>query len=291
MASIQTILCPVDFSPATPRQMALATDLARVLGSRLVVHHNLEKLPPGAGVGWMWAESHSGSPSQADGEQRLRDLLAQIPEGIEIEAKITHGSPTASVLAVVELVAADLVILTTHGNDSEHHASVTEQVLEEARCAVLVLHETTVDGEERPFAGAATRRQIVLVPTDLTAGSRPAVEFAFELARALPIELHLLHVAAASHAAEMDGSAWETGVLRQLAEQAPNDLDGRVVVHVACGDPSHMIAREAARLKSCCIVMGEHTRAPLRRWLTRDTSLAVLHEACCPVWYVPGQAA
>ena len=33
--------------------------------------------------------------------------------------------------------------------------------------------------------------------------------------------------------------------------------------------------------------MGEHTRVPIKRWLTHDTSRAVLHEAPCPVWYVP----
>ena len=40
MTVIKTILCPVDFSQATARQVELAAGLARLFGARLVLHHN-----------------------------------------------------------------------------------------------------------------------------------------------------------------------------------------------------------------------------------------------------------
>ena len=60
MLAIRTVLCPVDFTPATPRQLGLATDLCRAFGARLVLHHNLAAVPFGAGVTWMWQSEHPG---------------------------------------------------------------------------------------------------------------------------------------------------------------------------------------------------------------------------------------
>ena len=67
----------------------------------------------------------------------------------------------------------------------------------------------------------------------------------------------------------------------------PADLARRTHVHVEEGDPVPAIVDAAKRLGVSCIVMGEHTTVPLRRWLTHDTARAVLHGAPCPVWYVP----
>lgn len=76
-----------------------------------------------------------------------------------------------------------------------------------------------------------------------------------------------------------------------LRAMIPHDLAARTRVHVREGDPSLGIVQQAKDLAASCIVMGEHTRAPLRRWLSHDTSRGVLHEAPCPVWYVSGQIA
>jgi nucleotide-binding universal stress UspA family protein len=287
MAAIRTVLCPVDFSTATPHQLALATDVCRAFGARLVLHHNVESVPTGVGVGWMWKGEHQGPPSEADCEEALRRLLAELPEGVVAEARITRGLASPSVCVVGELVEADLVVVATHGELPEQHTSVTEQVLEHSRCSVLALHDAGVDRGVPRFGPAGDAPQVVLAPTDFSGESAKAVGFALELARRLPIELHLLHVTPPGEVAREPVEEVE----RRLRTLVPAELEARVRLDAVVGEPSAEIAKAAERLGASCIVMGEHTRAPLKRWFTRDTSREVLRQAHCPVWFVPDRAA
>ncbi len=290
MPAIRIVLCPVDFSPATERQLGLAIDLCRAFRAKLVLHHNLETASHVPGVGWMWAAKHHGSPSDAVEEDQLQRLLNELPSGIEAEARITHGAHSTAVAAVGEVVGADLVILTTHGDAAEDHTSVTEQLLERAGCAVLALHDPHLESRLPSFAETVEGAQVLLVPTDFSADSVPAVEVALKLARRLAFEVHLLHVVAPAGAG---GSSVEVaeGSKEKLEALVPAELRDRVRLHLESGDPGSRIPAAAERLGACCIVMGEHARGAIRRWFTRDTSRQVLHAARCPVWYVPRRVA
>jgi nucleotide-binding universal stress UspA family protein len=289
MFSIRTVLCSVDFSPATPRQVDVAADLCRAFGARLVLHHNIPGAGAGAAVGWMWTASHPPeSPHAID--ERLRLELARVSSGLTAEARITEGPVAQTVLTVGEAVRADVVVLSTHGATTEDHTSITEEVLHSGQRAVLVLHEEELERQTPRFAQATGALQIVVVPTDLTPESHGAVECGVDLARKLPIELHLLHLRQGATSNDRHASAADD-LRRRMAALVPADLDARVRLHVEDGDPARGIVQAAAILNASCIVMGEHTRAPFRRWFTRDTSRAVLHQAPCPVWYVPGRAA
>src|SRR5262245_25592119 len=129
MISLQTVLCPVDFSPATPRQVDLAAELCRAFGARLVLHHNRHSLGAGASVGWMWNADHYGDCRTVQ-EAKLRECLARVPDGIRVEPLTTEGPPSRAVLAAGDLVQADLFVLTAHGTLSDDHASITQKVIE-----------------------------------------------------------------------------------------------------------------------------------------------------------------
>jgi len=291
MIAIRTILCPVDFSAASARQVDLAANLCRAFQAQLVLHHNLPSLAPGAGVGWMWAADHPPM-SEETVRERLAALAGTRP-GLKVETKITRGPTLPAVLAVSGSAAADLVVLSTHNAPAEEHASVTERVLEQTQRSVLVLHDTAAEHNALTFDLSSGHRQVTIVPTDLTPESGEAVDFAFELARTLPLDVHLLHLLPRGRPVPFDHDHdHERAVAnaeRQMQALVPRDCAAFSSVHVREGDPAHGILQVAIELAAACIIMGEHTRAPLRRLLSRDTSRAVLHQAPCPVWYVPGQ--
>lgn len=287
MSDIRTVLCPVDFSNATKRQVDFTVELCALFGARLVLHHNLPNVGTGAAVGWMWAEGHPGALSKSDAEEQLQRTLAGIPKSVPSEARLTHAPPTASVLTVAQIVQADLLVLTAHGGSHDDHMSMSEQILESSSCGVLALHDASIDHAAPRFSLAGIAPQRVLVPTSFSETSDDAVSFAFDLARQLPLEVHLLHIEPSRTSSEEPASTQADEDRRRLRALVPSDLEDRTQIHVATGDPAEEIPAIAERLGASLIVMGEHRRTSLKRWFTRDTGRFLLHHAHCPVWYVP----
>jgi nucleotide-binding universal stress UspA family protein len=290
MLPIRTVQCSVDFSAVTARQMRIAAGLCRTFGARLILHHNIFEVARGSGVGWMSAAAHP--PESTDFVERTLESLASECPDVVVESHITRGGLAESVLALGDAMAADLVVLSVHGGSSEEsleddHVSLTEQVLERGKRDVLVLHATDA-AEGDVLFDADGQRRVALVPTDLSTASRAAMDLASELARRLPLELHVLHLVARGTGKHGSVSDAKEG----LAGLVAKDLADRTVLHVEDGEVVPGIVRAAERLDASCIVMGEHTRAPIRRWFARrNTSRAVLRQAPCPVWYVPGRVA
>lgn len=184
-------------------------------------------------------------------------------------------------------IAADLLVLTTHGESHEDHTSITEQLLDRAQCEVLALHDASVDHAVPHFASPDVGTRKILAPVSFSDTSASALELSFDPARTLPLEVHLLHVEPARASIDEPVSAPADEDRRRMMELVPEDFAERVRLHVTAGDPAREISAMAERLGASLVVMGEHTRAPLRRWFTRDTGRSVLHHAHCPVWYVP----
>ncbi|HXT68326.1 MAG TPA: universal stress protein [Vicinamibacterales bacterium] len=294
MIAIRTVVCPVDFSPATGRQLRLAIDACRSFGGRLVLHHNVTDVSVGAGVGWMWHAREPGAqPATESADEGLRRLIALVPPGIPVETCITRGAATEAVLRVSDAAEADLVVLSAHAGKTEDHASVIEYLLARSSHAVLALHDPGEDDRVPRFTPAddgGDTMQTVLVPVSLSADAHAQLAFAAELARMFPVRLHVLHVMEPP----IDREQRNAGTLAarpQLDALIPADLRSRAAIHVETGEPVPAIVEMARALSASCIVMGEHTRVPVKRWLNHDTARAVLDDAHCPVWYVPSPLA
>ena len=287
MIAIRIVVCPVDFSEATSRQVDLAADVCCAFGARLVLHHNVTDVSVGAGVGWMWHADHE-PPPRSSVDERLRALAHRVPAGVEVETCITRGAATEAVLTVSDAAEADLIVLSAHAGKTDDHASVIGYLLEHSSRAVLAMHDAGRDAALPRFGwgdGERYAMQAILVPVNLTSHAHVNVDFACALARQFPIRLHLLHVVEPHLGRE--GRLPADAVAPRLGALVPSDIVWRATVHVAEGDTVPSIVRSAQDLRASCIVMGEHTRTPVKRWLTHDTSRAVLPEAPCPVWYVP----
>ena len=288
MISIRSVVCPIDFSPATARQVDLASEVARAFGARLVLHHNVSDLSVGAAVGWMW-HADNAIPQAALVDEQMRRVLNQVPAGTSVEACITRGAVTEAVLAVTKAAEASLVVLSEHAGKADDHKSVIEYLLERANAPVLALHDPGEDIGTPDFAlddGKTRGMREILVPLSLTTESHPHVDFACDLARVFPLHLHFLHVVETGDV-RADPTRTHTPQAAGLDHIVPDDLSGRATVHQEVGEPLVMITRMARELAASCIVMGEHARTPLMRWFTQDVARAVLHDAPCPVLFVP----
>jgi nucleotide-binding universal stress UspA family protein len=204
---------------------------------------------------------------------------------------MTRGASAEGVLRVSEAAEADLILLSEHDGKTEDHASVIEFLLEHSRCPVLALHDR-LDPEQTPQFGtpAASATQVLLVPVNNLA-AHPQVDVACDLARQYPgLQLHLLHVLAPLAAPATQGAAIDA-MRHELTALVPEELASRTEVHVEDGEAVPTIVELARHLSASLIVMGEHTRVPIKRWLNHNTARAVLHQAPCPVWYVPAAQA
>jgi nucleotide-binding universal stress UspA family protein len=148
---------------------------------------------------------------------------------------------------------------------------------------VVTIHDAIAGAENvRVRARPGHAAPEVVVPVDLTTASAPVLDYAFDLARALGLYLHVLHVEGARTNAETHDAT-----RRRLAGMVPADLVGRVECHLGAGDPVERILAFLCERLPAYAIMGEHARDLVRRLFTRDTARELLHRAPCPVWFVP----
>jgi universal stress protein A len=286
---IRTILCPIDFSDLSARELSIAAELGRAFRARLVLHYNRIAVAPGLARAWDWEASHRSERfGEPEAERRMAAALAAVPAGVIAEGVISTGPVGLIVLSLAERVPADLIVIGSHGWSTEEHASITERIIAEAPCPVLSLHE----GDERKeplrlaTAGGAPPPHAV-VPTDFSPTARHAVEYACALSRVVPLHLELLHVLPPGRRS----AAAEEAARQQLDATVPDDLTTRVATRIRHGEPTTEILSHLAEVRPQFAVLGEHARDVLRHLFTRDTTCTVMHEASCPVWIVPRRAA
>jgi universal stress protein A len=285
---IDTILCPIDFTDLSARELAIAVELARTFRARLVLHHNRAAIAPGLARAWDWEASHRNERlGEAEAERQMAAALAAVPEDVPAEGVISAGPVGLIVLSLAERVPADLIVVGSHGWSTEEHASITERIIAGAPCSVLSLHEGGAWTEPLRLVTAGGALPRVVVPTDFSPTARHAVEYAYALSRIVPLHLELLHVLPAGRHA----SAAEEAARQQIDASVPDDMRTRVATRIRQGEPTTEILAHLAEVRPQFAVLGEHSRHVLRHLFTRDTTCAVMHEASCPVWIVPTRAA
>jgi len=279
---LRTILCPVDFSDLSATGTTVAVDVAREFGARVVLHHDCAAIPPGIARQWDWEATHGRTDSEAQAERRMQAALNALPADVRAEGLVSVGPVVGALLALAEELHADLIVLGSHGWSTETHASVTERIIAEAPCPVLTFNDGALaTGRFRLRSEVGGEPPIVVVPTDFSPTAAHAVRYAWALARALPIRVHLLH------ALPRRSRDVESAARCRLAALQPADVSGRVDVHVTVGDAAEVIFAHLAAVRPSFAVLGEHARALIRRTFTRDTARKVVHGAGCPVWVVP----
>ena len=291
MRRVRNVLCAVDLSAISTREIEVATEVCAVLDTRLVVVHHREDLAPSRVTPWEWwvgCHRDGGVPDAA--ERRLADVLKTVDGRVAVEAVLTSGALTAVVGHLVTALPADLLLLGSHGASTANHDSFAERTITRSTTAVLVIHDDDVNGTPlRLRRKSEEPLPVVVVPLDFTASSTAAIEWALTFARAVPLDLHLLHVlptVATLARAAITGRTPADFVdlaLARLHALLPGDFAGRSTCSAEWGDPGAVITAYADRIGPDLMVMGQH----MGGLVMRDTTHALLHRAWCPLLVAP----
>jgi nucleotide-binding universal stress UspA family protein len=290
--TVQTILCPTDFSVFSSRAFRHAVALAQQLGARLEVVHVTPSLRRYAGDTLLpnaVAELIPAMRREAEADAR-RFVEPAVEARVPVEIEIRDGEPWREILSLAQRRPADLVVLGTHGRSGFERfvlGSVTEKLLRLLPCPVMtVCHE-----EGRTWEAPSLVRRI-LCATDLGESSGETIAFAAGLATRYGAPLTLLHVVE-----ELPGTAGSiyipgVGPLRQELERAAGErlqelsqeLGAEVDVEqrLASGRPYRAILEAATRESADLIVLGP-SRHGLGRFLVGSDVHHVIREATCPV--------
>lgn len=184
----------------------------------------------------------------------------------------------------------DLIIVGTHGHTIGNllMGSVTQQLTRSSEIPVMTVRG--VEKAEERYQGFKN----IMVPTDFSAASRKALDFAAKFTNFLEGDLHLVHVVDLPVITELQAAypLFEIKTpeleemnmdptLRQMLESV--DLVGQKKVASLAGDPVREIVTYAEAHHGDFIVMGTHGRKGLERILLGSVTAGVVARSHVPV--------
>ena len=272
-ASVDTLLVPLDGSPAAGAVLPAATVLAGRLPAQVELLHVLERNAPERVHG----ERHL--TSETDAASYLQGIAEQLAaEGVPVSWHV-HLVPVGDIpLSIASHAAesgASFILLSAHGAGSPRSwltGAVAQGVIRHAAPPVLLLRS----GAKRSVSFAP---QEVVVALDTERQGEVALPPAMRLARALEISLRVLMVvptvetipgdssvaarllpAGAAAGLDLEATASEDYLAELVSRISATAGDVRLVADVARGDPAQVIiARTQAR--PSILALATHGRA------------------------------
>jgi universal stress protein A len=294
MMDIRTVLCPLDFTDLSRRELDLAADVARRFSARLILEHNVDPQPPGGlAVSWMWRGAHvgQGADREANAEARLREVMTQLPPEVVCEARLTRGPVDEALAALARQLPAELLVMGSHGWSDPHHRSVTERVLRFSPCPVLTLAE---EGGGRFMSGwnpgeNGGTSAAALIAVNPSAAGRRTLAYGLDLCESFHLRPLVLHVDARASRRDydMDRLARDR---QQLEALLPPAWRKQCECIAAAGKPAASILEVAERSQARFLVLGCHDRFSFRRLAGHTIACTVLHGSKRPVWFLPASA-
>jgi len=304
------ILVPLDGSTRAERALVPAADLARAAQGELVLLRVID-VPNDVGVPLM--PPVSVPPLIDDAHATAAGYLGAIADrtelaGIPIKTYIQVGPAAGELLDLADAIAADAIIISSHGRTGFTRwmlGSVAQRVARHATVPVLVLRDGAALPHVPDRAGAWTLR--VVVTLDGSPFAEEALPHAVALATLLnapaPARLHLLLIDApeGSPLAPADKNRLAGGAaayLERTAAALAHEHAGLAVTRsvVVDSDPAAGIIRVPEQgaassapdgyIGSDVIVMASHGRSGLARWALGSVTERVLHGTKLPLLVV-----
>lgn len=284
------VLVAFDFGEASLEALRQGRALAHRVGAALGVVHVLPGVPdlhtlfPEASLGLVADQRTLAERAREEVEADARRHLSLELSTVFVE----RGAPYAEIVRRAESWNADYLVVGSHGRSGLPRlmlGSVAERVVRHAHCSVLVARPTS-------------RRGLVLVATDLSAASLPAVEAGAAAATRSGAKLVVMSVL------EWRGvelAAW-TGMFgalpvipseetqeqlrdaaRRIIEQAISTAGASGEVLLADGSAPGEIVRASEELGAELLVVGTHGRTGLERLALGSVAERVIRSATCSV--------
>lgn len=146
----KTILVPHDFSSCANHATAMARDVAKSHGARLILLH-VADLPLGLDEDAIVVPREGAGPIRArdlalgGAREHLDDLAARLrKDGVDVTPVVVLGDIVDEILGAARREAVDLIVMGTHGRTGLSRlvvGSVTEKVVRQAPVPVLTLRD------------------------------------------------------------------------------------------------------------------------------------------------------
>lgn len=141
---MKTVLAPVDFSPATPGVLREAALLASPADTRLVVVNVLAPLTVTADIAVVPANAAELNRIVGEASTKRLEALRLRMEGnfIRTETQQRWGAAVPEILECAREVAADYIVMGTHGHTAWYEVlvgSTARGVLKRATCPVVIV--------------------------------------------------------------------------------------------------------------------------------------------------------
>jgi len=151
---IRRILAPTDFSEISDGCVDQAVELARALGSEVVLLHAVEPVVLAGDLFGASAVANVMEELQRAARQGLALRLERLRKrrGIRCRSVLVNGTAAAAIVDTAVRLGVDLIMMATHGRSGLSHlflGSVAERVLRGARCPVLTVPATSVRTQKR----------------------------------------------------------------------------------------------------------------------------------------------
>ena len=144
MKAIRTVLCPIDFSPASQQAYGFALDLASQSNGAVTALHVVDWLAEGdpVEVAAYNAEEYR-QYVLSDAETRLRTFAEAEPhDWCDVVPTVRSGRSHRAILQVATDMSANLIVMGAHGRGAlgtAIYGSTAHEVIRAAACPVLVV--------------------------------------------------------------------------------------------------------------------------------------------------------
>jgi nucleotide-binding universal stress UspA family protein len=142
--TLKRILVPIDFSACSTKALQYALPLAKEHQAAITLLYVVAPAYSAAEYGGIDYAQLDASMKDG-GEKELAKLaLDEVRGEVSTNTLVRVGSPALEIVEMARSLAADLIVISTHGRTGLKHAvlgSVAEHVVQRAPCPVLVVRE------------------------------------------------------------------------------------------------------------------------------------------------------